>query len=222
MSPRPYKLGQRQVATDQTRSRIVAAARELLAGDSGPAGFTVDAVARQAGVARMTVYYQFRSKRGVLEALFDDLANRGLMPHLLPVFQEPVPARALDGLIGAFAAFWHSDRVVLRRARALAALDPEIAESVRARDERRREHLRRILGRVSEKTKESEKGNEKEKGSEKKNEQDAIDILHMLTSFETLDALLTDGRSLEEATQIVRQLAAAVLDPPHGMPGDMR
>src|ERR1700730_1180757 len=102
MSPRPYKLGQRQVAADQTRSRIVAAARALLADESGPAGFTVDAVARQAEVARMTVYYQFQSKRGVLEALFDDLANRGLMPHLRPVFHEPAPKLALDRLIGAF------------------------------------------------------------------------------------------------------------------------
>src|ERR1700736_1081260 len=109
MSPRAYKLGQRQLAADQTRRRIVAGARELLADETGPATFTVDAVARQAGVARMTVYYQFHSKRGLLEALFDDLANRGLMPHLRPVFEEPVPAWALDGLIAAFAAFWDSD-----------------------------------------------------------------------------------------------------------------
>jgi AcrR family transcriptional regulator len=49
MCPRPYKLGQRQQATDQTRARIVAAARDLLAGEDGPSGFTVDAVARRAG-----------------------------------------------------------------------------------------------------------------------------------------------------------------------------
>src|ERR1700730_10355966 len=150
MSPRAYKLGQRQLAADQTRSRIVAAARELLADESGPADFTVEAVARQAGVARMTVYYQFHSKCGLLEALFDDLANRGLMPHLQPIFHEPDAKRALGGLIAAFGAFWASDRVVLRRARALAALDAEVAASVRARDELRRGHLRRILDRFHE------------------------------------------------------------------------
>jgi AcrR family transcriptional regulator len=207
MSPRAYNLGQRQLATDQTRSRIIAAARELLADESGAAGFTVEAVARQAGVARMTVYYQFKSKRGVLEALFDDLANRGLMPQLRPVFQEPVPARALDRLIGAFAAFWDSDRIVLRRARSLAALDAEIAESVRERDEMRRGHLRKILQRFHE-----------EKGSPHAPAAPAalataIDVLHMLTSFETFDTLLTGGRSLDEATRIVRQLAAAALEP---------
>jgi AcrR family transcriptional regulator len=196
MSPRPYKLGQRQVATNETRKRIVSAARETLASDeSGPGGFTVDAVARRAGVARMTVYYQFQSKRGLLEALFDDLANRGLMPHLAPVFKEPSPTRALDGLINAFAEFWNSDRIVLRRARALAALDPEVAESVRARDELRRGHLQRILGQIR-------KG--QPLGS-------AVDVLHMLTSFETFDALLSGERTFEEATKILRGLAAAVL-----------
>jgi AcrR family transcriptional regulator len=210
MSPRPYKLGQRQLATDQTRSRIVTAARELLADENGPPGFTVDAVARQAGVARMTVYYQFQSKRGVLEALFDDLANRGLMPHLFPVFQEPVPARALDGLIGAFAAFWNSDRIVLRRARALVALDPEMADSIRERDERRREHLRKIVERLFA---EKEKDKDKQKGAVPAAALPSIiDVLHMLTSFETFDALLTGERSVEDVTRIVRHLAATALD----------
>ena len=77
MSPRPYRLGQRQAATDETRARILAAARELLAASDGLTGFSIEAVARQADVARMTVYYQFGSKPGLLEALFDDLAARG-------------------------------------------------------------------------------------------------------------------------------------------------
>src|SRR5437868_652736 len=71
MKPRPYRLGQRQTTIEQTRARIVAAARELLATPGGIAGFTIDAVAAQAGVARMTVYNQFASKIGLLEALFD-------------------------------------------------------------------------------------------------------------------------------------------------------
>jgi AcrR family transcriptional regulator len=199
---RPYKLGRRQLATEETRGRIVAAAREVLAGESGAAGFTVDAVARQAGVARMTVYYQFESKRGVLEALFDDLANRGLMPHLRPIFHEASPTRALDGLIAAFAAFWNSDRVVLRRARALAALDPEIAESIRARDELRRGHVRKILDRLY-----SETGS-----ASPKTVAMAVDVLHMLTSFETFDALSSGARSFDETTAIIRRLAHAVVD----------
>lgn len=149
MSPRPYRLGQRQVATEQTRARILAAARELLSAEAGVAGFTIDAVARQAGVARMTVYYQFGSKRGLLEALFDDLANRSLVARLIPALQTPEPLAALRGLVEAFAGFWAAERVVMRRVRSLAALDPEVEEGVRARDERRRAHLQRILARLA-------------------------------------------------------------------------
>src|SRR5579883_3637314 len=93
--PRPYRLGQRQAAADQTRARILSAARELLASADGFSGFTVDAVARQAGVARMTVYYQFDSKVGLLEALFDDLASRGGMERMPEAFHQPEPLDAL-------------------------------------------------------------------------------------------------------------------------------
>jgi AcrR family transcriptional regulator len=203
VTPRAYNLGQRQVAADETRRKIVAAARELLADEHGPPDFTVDAVARQAGVARMTVYHQFGSKRGVLEALFDNLANRGLMPHLRPVFHEPDATRALDGLIAAFTAFWDSDRIVLRRARALAALDREIAESVRARDEMRRQHLRNILARL-----------EPAHALSGKQLTDTVDVLHTLTSFESYDLLLRDGRSRDSVTRIIRHLAAATLHLP--------
>jgi len=62
MSPRPYRLGQRQATTEQTRARMLGAARELLTSSAGFAGYSIDAVARQADVARMTVYHQLGSK----------------------------------------------------------------------------------------------------------------------------------------------------------------
>ena len=97
MSPRPYRLGQRRLAAEQTRARVIAAARELLMATGGFAGFTIDAVARQAGVARMTIYNQFGSKAGLLEALFDDLAARGGMEQLPSAFSRPDPLDASAG-----------------------------------------------------------------------------------------------------------------------------
>src|SRR5262245_40190314 len=149
MSPRPYRLGQRQMNVEQTRARIVAAARALLAAPDGCSGFTVDAVAAQAGVARMTVYNQFGSKMGLLEALFDDLAARGLLARLRAAFGRPEPRAALDGLIAAFGGFWHSDRVVIRRIRGLSLIDAAFQRAVRARAERRRERIRTILCRCA-------------------------------------------------------------------------
>ena len=199
---RSYKLGRREATAAERRSRVINAARELLADEKGPPGFTVEAVAAAAGVARMTVYHQFESKRGVLEALFDELANRGLVPHLGAVIHQPDPALALDALIDAFSAFWNSDRTVLRRARALASLDLEIAESVRARDERRREHLSRILARFPR----GQALPPRELGA-------LTDTLHVLTSFETFDGLLRGNRSFKATVQIVRDLASAVVRP---------
>ena len=118
-TPRPYRLGQRQAAVDGTRARILAAARDLLAAEAGVSAFTVDAIAEQAGVARMTVYYQFESKRGLLEALFDHFASRGLVQPLRAAFERSEPLEALDAFVAAFCGFWASDRVALRRIRAL-------------------------------------------------------------------------------------------------------
>jgi AcrR family transcriptional regulator len=198
--PRPYRLGQRQAATDETRARIIAAARELLMAAGGPGGFSIDAVARQAGVARMTVYYQFGSKRGLLEGLFDDLAARGGMERLAEAFARPDPLVALAEFIATFGRFWTSDRLVIRRLRSLAALDPEF-EGVRTRDEWRRGGLRVLLGRLAE-----QYGRPAPEALD-----EAVDLIHTLTSFETFDTLAGTARSPEEVVPLVQRLARAAL-----------
>ncbi|HEY3620504.1 MAG TPA: helix-turn-helix domain-containing protein, partial [Candidatus Sulfotelmatobacter sp.] len=78
MSPRTYQMGQRQAAANKTRKRILAAARKLLLAKNF-SEFTMEAVARAADVSRLTVYYQFDSKVGLLEALYNYIARRGEM-----------------------------------------------------------------------------------------------------------------------------------------------
>ena len=147
MSPRPYQLGQRQAAVDETRRKVLTAARDLLTEPAATAAFTVDAVARRADVARATVYYRFGSKAGLLEALFDDLAANGRMDRLAEAFTTPDHDEALRTFVACFAGFWAADRLVLRRVRALAALDPDVGPLITARDERRRDGARVLLAR---------------------------------------------------------------------------
>ena len=201
MSPRPYRLGQRQATTEQTRARIINAARELLAESSSFSGFSIDAVARQADVARMTVYHQFGSKIGLLEALSDSLAAHGGMEHLADAFRRPEPLDALDEYITVFGRFWSADRLVMRRLRALAALDPDFEHVIRARDEWRRQGLRVIVQRFAEKH-----GRPAPEALD-----EAINVLFTLIGFECFDTLAGPTRSIEEVAPMMQRLARAAL-----------
>jgi len=202
MSPRPYRLGQRQAATEQTRARILTAARELLIASDGFSGFSIEAVAHKADVARMTVYHQFGSKIGLLEALSDSLAAHGGMEQLANAFRKPDALNALDEYITVFSRFWQSDRLVTRRLRALSALDLDFEQVVRARDERRREGLRVIIRRLVEKY-----GKPAPEAFD-----EIVNILFTLLSFETCDTLAGSTRSIEEISPVVQRLARAALD----------
>lgn len=198
MSPRPYNLGKRQGQVDQSRQRIIDAARSLLAESASYTAFTVDAVAKKADVARATVYYQFESKAGVLEALCDALAAAGQMSELAAAFADPDPAGALRGFIACFGRFWAADRLVMRRLRALAALDPEVATVITARDQRRRDGLGVLVGRLSQAGKITIPADR------------AVRILFTLTSFETYDVLAGPGQELTDATPDVLHLAETI------------
>ena len=201
MSPRPYRLGQRQVATEQTRTRIIQAARELLMAPDGFSNFSIETVARQADVARMTVYHQFGSKLGLLEALCDSLAASGGMQQLANAFRQSNPLEALNEYILTFGGFWEADRLVMRRLRALAALDPDFEQVIRTRDEWRRKGVRVIAQRIS----------EVQVPVPSETFDETVNILFTLTSFETFDTLAGTTRSLEEIVPMVQHLARAAI-----------
>jgi AcrR family transcriptional regulator len=201
MSPRPYRLGRRQEAADETRTRIIAAARELLSASGGIARFTIDGVAEQAGVARMTVYHQFDSKQGLLEALFDVLATSGGMSQMPAVFKRKDPLEAIEAFVATLAHFWTAHRLVHRRLHGLAAIDLELESAWRTRQGWRREGLTVLVRRFAKET-----GRPRGKGIT-----EAVDVLFTLTSFPAFDVLAGDARSPEDVAPIMQRLARAVL-----------
>lgn len=201
MSPRHYHMGKREVAAAGTRARILDAARQLLANES-ETDLGMEAIARRADVSRLTLYYQFKSRPGLLESLYDHLAIRGNMRNMAQVFHEPDPAVALEKLIRTFIGFWSSDPVVIRRLRGMSALDPDIEQGIRARDARRQHAAREILRRTV-------LAGEKELTAE---QETAADILSMLTSFESYDALARAGHSQEAIVATITRIARAVVD----------
>jgi AcrR family transcriptional regulator len=201
MSPRPYNLGRRQESADQTRARIIEAARELLMASDGLSGFTMEAVARQAGVARMTVYYQFESKVGLLEAVSDDLARRGHMERLAEAFTQPMALLALEKFVETFARFWSADRVITRRLRALAALDSDFEQVVRGRDGWRRNAGRALIGRFA-----TEYGRPPPDLIEQ-----TVSQLFTITSFESFDTLAGSDQTPEQVAPQILALARMIL-----------
>lgn len=201
MTPRPYRMERRRESTGENRQRIIDAARELLASQKPSTRFSVEEVARRAGVARMTVYHQFGSLGGLLEGLCDSLAIAGGMNHLADAFREPDALKALDRFIAVFIGFWKSDRLVIRGLGALAVLDPEFAAVLEERYGWRRKGVRVLLERLAKQT-----GRPKPKEMD-----DAADLLYMLTSFSTYDTLATSRRRTDQVTKLVQRLAREVV-----------
>jgi AcrR family transcriptional regulator len=197
MSPRPYRMERRRESADENRLRIINAARDLLASKKPSARFSLEAVARRAGVARMTVYHQFGSLGGLLEGLCDSLAIAGGMNHLADAFRRPDALEALDQFIAVFMQFWESDRAVIRGLGALAVLDPEFAVVLEERYSWRRRGVRAVLDRMAKQT-----------GRPKPRDMDeAADLLYMLTSFSTYDTLAGPRRSRERVTALIQRVA---------------
>ena len=202
MSPRPYQLGARQVQIDDSRQKVIDAARALLTESTSYTSFTVDAVAKRADVARATIYYQFESKIGLLEAVCDALAQAGQMSDLATAFMNPDPIEALSIFITCFARFWDSDRLVMRRLRSLARLEQEVGGVISARDERRSSGLVTLVARLSE---QHFLNFEPDR---------AVQILFTLTSFETFDSLAADNLPITEVENEILAIAEVIWKDP--------
>lgn len=217
---RPYNLGRRQEVVDETRTRIVRAARKLLATRRGVAAFTMDAVAREAKVSRMTLYHQFGSKPAILAALFDILADEGGIATALPnAFRRPDPLAALDAFVAAFGRFWSSDRILYRRMGALATIDPEVEPALRARQEWRRKGLtvlveRLRMDRVATRTSVPGKAKRPRASTATGTSAEMVDVLFTLTAFATFDVLAGDSRSPADVIPVVQRLCRQAIGAP--------
>lgn len=121
---RPYHLGRRQASVDRTAQSILAAARTLL--EQRPASqVSVGAIARQAGVSRLTVYARFGSRAALLGVL---------APKPPPAGSVGSDARSgLREHLAALCSAWSASPALFRHLPETAAGDPESVHRVAER-----------------------------------------------------------------------------------------
>ena len=195
MTTRRYVSPVREKAAAEKRERILAAAAEVLAkGDV--AAFSLDAVAQRAGVTRLTVYNQFGSRSGLLEAVFDDRAMRGGLGRIASAMAMADARAALHRVVEIFCDFWESNRA-LGPLHAAISLDTEFAAALEQRNERRRKLLTVLVTRLAGEAPLARR-------------RDAVDMMFVLTG-QPAYASLRKGRSHLEACGLIKHGCEAAL-----------
>lgn len=197
MPPRSYVSPARSAAAAETRERVLEAASRTLREGESIAQFSLDTVAKAAGVTRLTVYNQFGSRRGLLEAVFDGIARHGGLHQLAEAWTMADPYAALDRVAEIFCGFWSRDGAIGRLHDAMAT-DPEFAEAIRERNDRRRKGFTALVGRIA---------GESASAQARK---DAVDLLFVLTSYPTF-ASLRAGRSQDEVCRLLQVACRGVV-----------
>lgn len=193
---RRYRSPLREAAAAGTRERVLDAAVALLREIADISDFTLDAVAKAAGVTRPTVYNQFGSRLALIEAMFDRIADLGGLVALRSAMELTDPEEAISQIVRIFCSFWGSDPAV-QRLNDTIMLDPEIERSVAARHERRRRLLTAIVERTV-------------PDSPADAVRDTVDLLFLLTAPQTFRALLP-GREPVQVCDLLREAALDAL-----------
>jgi AcrR family transcriptional regulator len=138
---RIYHSESRQAQAEQTRTRILEAAKALFQ-TKGFEGVKIDDLAQAAGVSAPTIYAIFQSKRGILRTLMDEalppqqhaaLAEQGA--------QETSPEARLAIAAKIARQLYDAERTQMDIFRGAALLTPEFKELEREREQRRYKRL---------------------------------------------------------------------------------
>jgi AcrR family transcriptional regulator len=197
MEKRRYVQQARAASAEETRRRILDVAREMLAGEPAQS-LSVDRLAREAEVARSTVYVIFGSRTGLFDALARDLLERAGFARVVAAVQNPDAREALLTSLREGARLYASDRDAARALFSLSLLDPDAAGAIAILEHGRAPGMRALAQRLA------------EQGYLRSDVDvaEAADILWVITSFDTFDQLYA-GRGLSATAVATRLIAIA-------------
>lgn len=203
---RRYHSPARQRQAEQTKARILGAARDLFR-TAGYASTTVDAIASAAQVSAKTVEAAFGSKRGVLAALVDPLASTGPPRDLVDQIRAAAdPVRRLELVAELSLRAYEGSVPEFELMRGAAAVAPEIAAAAGQVEARRRDHQARLIGYLR----------QQRPLRDGLTDDEATDIVWALTSYDTYRSLVLQRRWPASRYQgwLSRTLVASLLAEP--------
>ena len=180
MDKRRYRQSRRAESSEATRERILEAARASL--ERGPVGaLRVEEVAREAGVARSTVYVLFGSRAGLFDALGRYLRDAAGFDTLVAAARLPDAMENLRASQRAAVAMYARLPDLARAMFTLAAIDPDGVAAVAAIEDGRRPGMVRLAGALA------------AQGYLRTDVtiEEAVDLLTVITSFQAFDELFT-------------------------------
>jgi AcrR family transcriptional regulator len=197
---RAYRAQQRTSRSAQTRDRIMAAVRELLA--EGLFHETaVEQVAERAGVSRATLYQHFRSRLDLIDAICETFDANPVLQRLRQTVVHPDPDAALGETIALSIAFWSFEDPVLAPLYGVEAIDPAAHDLVVRQRADRRSELQRLAHHL----------HLKKRLRNGVSERRALDLLLVFTSYETFRELRFSGLTDAQLTKTLQESARTLL-----------
>ncbi len=200
MSARAYRARGRSKRSAETREKIKAAVRELLA-EGVFHESTVEEVADRAGVARATLYQHFRSRLELVDAICETFDQNPALLRLRETVDGPEPDVALADTIADSMRFWSSEDPVLRHLYGVVSIDPAAHDLVDRQRADRRSELERLARNLA-------RAGLLRDGT---NERRAVTLLLVLTSYETFRELREAGLTDRQLTTTLQQAARDLL-----------
>lgn len=186
---RRYRMGARALAVEETKDRIVEAAKDLHAGQ-GLQGTSYEEIALQAGVSQATVYRHFPTLEELIPACASSIE---VLKPMTPEAAENLfagrsrPLQRIEWIIRGTCDCYARDEGWLQAARREGDLIPALAEVVRIEQKSLRTLVRAAL---------------KDTGVSER----SVQVLAALTDFPLWKSLRDEGLSASEATNQILDL----------------
>jgi AcrR family transcriptional regulator len=194
---RKYEQQIRAETAEETRRRILDAVAERMR-QAPTEPLTLDQVAKLARVARSTIYLIFGSRPALFDAFAKDLMARTGRAGLVEAVAHPDARRHMREGVAAACRMYAQDLAVYRVLFTMNHLDPaSLGGAVEKLEQNRAGGMAHLAQRLA------EDGALRDVTVEQ-----AVDMLWVLCSFETFDALHTGlSKSVDESVEVIVRMA---------------